>query len=392
MTGSAAYFLNAIAYAVMPWFVMLGQMPWLAILTQLALALVAIMLVHRFGKRILVRIFAPFPFSRRFIRYGNRPGRMVAFLLAAQVILRNGNDTLAGMTLMRHLGALALIASLTWLGVRSVSAVADTIIELNPADSPDNLQARRIQTQTKVLARSVMVLIILLGAGFGLTTLPLLRQIGTSLLASAGVAGLVVGFAAKPVLGNLLAGMQLALPQPIRLGDVVIVENEWGHVEEITGTYVVVRIWDLRRMIVPLQWFIEHPFQNWTRTSSDILGVVTIWADYRLPLDLIRREAERICKAAPEWDGQLCLTQLVDTNERAMQFRVLVSAGDAGRSWDLRCRVREGLIDFIQREYPEYLPHMRAEITTAIDQPHGQPRKSEDLLNESGKESNSLFG
>jgi len=225
-----------------------------------------------------------------------------------------------------------------------------------------------------------------------LTTLPLLRQIGTSLLASAGVAGLVVGFAAKPVLGNLLAGMQLALTQPIRLGDVVIVENEWGHVEEITGTYVVVRIWDLRRMIVPLQWFIEHPFQNWTRTSSDILGVVTIWADYRLPLDLIRREAERICKAAPEWDGQLCLTQLVDTNERAMQFRVLVSAGDAGRSWDLRCRVREGLIDFIQREYPEYLPHMRAEITTAIDQPHGQPRKSEDLLNVSGKESNSLFG
>jgi len=393
MTNSNGFFSSALAYAIMPWFVLLGQMPWLAILTQIALTLVAIMIVHRVGTRILKRIFAPFPFSRRFIQYANRPGRLVVFLLMVQIILRNGNDMLEGMPFARHVSALLLIASLTWLGVRSTSAVADTIIELNPADNPDNLQARRIQTQAKVLARTVMVVIILLGAGFGLTTLPLLRQIGTSLLASAGVAGLVVGFAAKPVLGNLLAGMQLALTQPIRLGDIVIVENEWGHVEEITGTYVVVRIWDLRRMIVPLQWFIEHPFQNWTRTSSDILGVVTIWADYRLPLEPVRREAERICKTAPEWDGQLCLIQLVDANERAMQFRVLVSAGDAGRSWDLRCRVREGLIDFIQREYPEYLPHMRAEITAAPDQSQDDSgRDAKKLLNEAGKAANSPFG
>ncbi|HJV53157.1 MAG TPA: mechanosensitive ion channel domain-containing protein, partial [Noviherbaspirillum sp.] len=241
-------------------------------------------------------------------------------------------------------------------------AVAYTIIERNPADTPDNLQARRVQTQTKVLSRSLMVLIITVGTGAALMTLPLLRQIGTSLLASAGVAGLVVGFAAKPVLGNLLAGMQIALTQPIRLEDVVIVQNEWGQVEEITGTYVVVRLWDKRRMIIPLQWFIENPFQNWTRTAADLIGTVLIWVDYRLPLEPLRRQAEDICQNAPEWDGDVCLIQVVEAGERAMQLRALVSARDAGRLWDLRCRLREGLIDFIQREFPEFLPRVRAEM------------------------------
>jgi small-conductance mechanosensitive channel len=207
-----------------------------------------------------------------------------------------------------------------------------------------------------------MELTILLGTGIGLMTLPLLRQIGTSLLASAGLAGLVVGFAAKPVLGNLLAGLQLGLTQPIRLHDAVIVENEWGWIEEITGTYVVIRIWDLRRLIVPLQWFIEHPFQNWTRTSADILGSVMLWVDYRMPLQPLRQEAERLCDAAPEWDRKVCVTQVVETSERAMQLRFLVSAGDSGRAWDLRCRLREGLLQFIQRDYPDFLPRIRAEI------------------------------
>jgi hypothetical protein len=179
------------------------------------------------------------------------------------------------------------------------------------------------------------------------------------MLASAGVAGLIVGFAAKPVLGNLLAGLQLALSQPIRLDDVVIVENEWGQIEEITGTYVVVRIWDQRRMVVPLQWFIEHPFQNWTRASSELLGTVMIWTDYRLPVDPLRAEATRICRAAEEWDGRLCIIQVTDASERAMQLRVLVSAQDAGRCFDLRCKVREGLIAYIQREYPDCLPRVR---------------------------------
>ncbi|RJG00087.1 mechanosensitive ion channel family protein [Noviherbaspirillum saxi] len=337
-------------------------MPWIGVVVQLLIAVPVVAVIHSVAVNILQRLAASLPYSRRLVQYGHRAAGTVLFLLIAQVLLRNAADSLPGIATARHVAALALIASVTWLGVRCVRAVAHTIIEFNPADVPDNLQARRIQTQTRVLARSVMAVIILIGTGTALSTMPILRQIGTSLLASAGVAGLVVGFAAKPVLGNLLAGMQIALTQPIRLEDVVIVQNEWGQVEEITGTYVVVRIWDQRRMIVPLQWFIENPFQNWTRTNSDILGTVTVWADYRMPVEPLRLEAERICSKAPEWDKRLCLTQVVDAGERAMQIRVLVSAGDAGRSWDLRCRVREGLIDFVQREYPEYLPRMRAEV------------------------------
>lgn len=362
MTEGMPDWLTTAAYTIMPWFVLVTRMPWIGVMVQLLLCVPVVMIVHRIGTTLLQRLSASLPFSRRLVQYGHRAGAMVVFLLLAQVILRNAADSLPGITAARHFSALALIAAMTWLGVRCVRAVSHTIIDLNPADSPDNLQARRIQTQTKVLGRTVMVMIILVGTGTALMTLPILRQIGTSLLASAGVAGLVVGFAAKPVLGNLLAGMQIALTQPIRLQDVVIVQNEWGHIEEITGTYVVVRIWDQRRMVVPLQWFIENPFQNWTRTSSDILGTVLLWVDYRMPLDPLRKEAERICKSAPEWDGRLCLVQVVEASEHAMQLRVLISAGNAGQSWDLRCRLREELLYFIQREYPEYLPKIRADI------------------------------
>lgn len=354
--------LSTLVYAVSPWIVIIRKVPWTVALLQLLLALAATLVVHRIGTAILLRLTVSLPFSRRLVQFGHRAGGAVVFLLLAQVVLRNAPDILKGIDFMRHLNALGLIGSLTWLGLRCVRAVAYTIIERNPADTPDNLQARRVQTQTKVLSRSLMVLIITVGTGAALMTLPLLRQIGTSLLASAGVAGLVVGFAAKPVLGNLLAGMQIALTQPIRLEDVVIVQNEWGQVEEITGTYVVVRLWDKRRMIIPLQWFIENPFQNWTRTAADLIGTVLIWTDYRLPLEPLRRQAEDICQNAPEWDGDVCLIQVVEAGERAMQLRALVSARDAGRLWDLRCRLREGLIDFIQREFPEFLPRVRAEM------------------------------
>lgn len=354
--------LSTYSYAAIPWIVLVNELPWTAVIVQLALAIVATLLIHRIGTRILLRITVALPYSHRFVEYGHHSGGAIVFLMLAQIILRASPDKLAGIDTVRHLNGLILIAAITWLGVRSVRAIEDSIIAHHPADTPDNLQARRIQTQTRVLARTVMVLIVLLGSGTALSTLPILRDIGTSLLASAGVAGLVVGFAAKPVLGNLLAGMQIALTQPIRLEDVVIVQNEWGNIEEITGTYVVVRLWDQRRMIVPLQWFIENPFQNWTRSNADILGTVLVWVDYRMPVDAVRAEAERICHTAPEWDGRLCLTQVVDAGERAMQLRVLVSAGNAGHAWDLRCRVREGIVSFIQREYPQFLPRLRAEV------------------------------
>ncbi|RZI43147.1 mechanosensitive ion channel [Herbaspirillum sp. HC18] len=362
MTVHMRDWMETFSYAVGPWAFLLHRLPWFAVLTELLILLLVVMVIHYVGTAVLTRLTAFLHYSRKLVQYGHRAAGVSIYLLAAQVILRNAADNLPGIDTARHINALCLIFALTWLGLRCVRAIARTIIELHPADASDNLQARRIQTQARVLARIVMVLIVLIGGSSALMTLPSLRQLGSSILASAGVAGLVVGFAAKPVLGNLLAGMQIALTQPIRLQDVVIVQNEWGQIEEITGTYVVVRIWDQRRMIVPLQWFIENPFQNWTRTTAELLGTVTMWVDYRMPLEPLRAEAERICREAPEWDGRLCKAQLVEASDRAMQVRILVSAGDAGRVWDLRCRIREGLIDFIQRDYPQYLPRLRTDI------------------------------
>jgi small-conductance mechanosensitive channel len=374
MTDYTSDWLAAFVYALMPWIIAAREIPWLVVGGQIVAVLIAATLLHRFVTPVLQRLTARLPFSSRLVRYGHRTGEAVVFLYLVQLILRNAPDSLAGIETVRHLNALALVGALTWFGVRCVRAIGDTIVEIHPADDVANVQARRIQTQTRVLSHSMSALIILVGCGMAFSTLPLMRQIGTTLLASAGVAGLVVGFAAKPVLGNLLAGMQLALTQPIRLGDVVIAEQEWGWIDEITGTYVVIRIWDERRLIVPLQWFIEHPFQNWTRDQTAILGTVMVWADYRMPVEPVRKEAERICRNAPEWDRRVCVTQVVDASERAMQMRILVSAADAGLCWDLRCRVREEIVAFIQRDYPGFLPRIRAEVAAA-DAAVTAPRK-----------------
>jgi small-conductance mechanosensitive channel len=362
MPHDTPHWWQTLILAMIPWPSSPTQMPWIVLFSQIIAAILTTLLLHRFGTPLLQHLTAKLPFSRRLIDYGNRPGAVVVFLYLAQVIFANAPDALPGIATMRNLNALALIAALTWFGVRCVRATADTIIEINPAAAETDIAARRIQTQTRVLSHSLSALIILIGLGMAFSTMPLMRQIGTTFLASAGVAGLIVGFAAKPVLGNLLAGMQLALTQPIRLGDVVIVENEWGWIDEITGTYVVIRIWDERRLVVPLQWFIEHPFQNWTRNQTDILGTVTIWTDFRMPVGAIRKEALRICRNAPEWDQRVCVTHVVESGEKAMQVRILVSSWDAGRCWDLRCRVREDLIHFIQRDYPEFLPRQRNEV------------------------------
>jgi small-conductance mechanosensitive channel len=358
--------LQEIIYAAMPWITLIGAMPWMEIVVQILLALLGVFIFHRIGTHLLQRVAEPFPFWRRLVWYGHQAGRAIVFFVLLQVILRAAPDTLPGILLVRHIGALCLTAAITWFGVRCVAAVADTVLELNPLHDRNNLEARRIHTHARVMARSIMIIVIVIGSGAALMTLPLLRQVGTSLLASAGVAGIVIGFAAKPVLSNLLAGLQIAMTQPIRLDDVVIVENEWGWIEEITATYVVVRIWDQRRLVMPIQWFIENPFQNWTRSNSEIMGTVLLWVDYRIPVNLIRQEAERICQSAAEWDGRVCQTQVVDAGQQAVQLRILVSAADAGMAWDLRCKLREELIHFIQRDYPEYLPRVRAELSCPI--------------------------
>jgi len=272
-----------------------------------------------------------------------------------------------------HIG---LTGCFIWLLVRAVAAGEQAILRDHPMEVADNLEARRIQTQTRVLSRVLMGAIILVGVSLILLTFPMVRQIGTALLASAGIIGLVAGIAAKPVFGNLIAGLQIALTQPIRLDDVVIVEGEWGRVEEINSSYVVVRIWDARRMVVPLTWFIEHPFQNWTRRSADLLGTAFLWLDYTAPIPAIRAELERICKGEALWDGQVCVTQVTETSEHTLQVRLLVSARNSGDAFDLRCIVRERMLDFLAREHPQALPRTRAELNqevTPTRRPRSQP-------------------
>jgi small-conductance mechanosensitive channel len=336
--------------------------PWSNAVLVAVLAVVAASIVHRLLAAVLARVVRHSVLLRTINAACRPPAAAVLPLIALQFLWQGADDGMKGIAAVRHLNGVLLIAAVTWLGVRAVSGLADAIVALNPVNVVDNLAARSVQTQTRVLARMAMFAFMLVGLGLALMTFPGVRQVGASLLASAGVAGLVAGIAARPVIGNLIAGVQIAMAQPIRIDDVLIVENEWGRVEEITGTYVVLRIWDERRMIIPLQWFIETPFQNWTRSSAQIIGTVFLWCDYRMPLEPLRQAAQRACEAAAEWDRRLCLLQVVEAGEHAMQLRVLVTAADSSQAWDLRCKVREALVDFMQREYPQFLPINRVTL------------------------------
>jgi len=345
----------------------LARHPLLTLAGMAALAVLAAWLAHRAGAAVLRRMTRHRPLAAAMVRYAYTPGRWVLIAAALYLVLHGAPDGLPGTAPAAAIVRLALIATLTWLAVRCCTAVGEAIVLLNPADVADNLGARRIQTQTRVLVRCVNLLVLAIGLAAMLMTLPGVRQIGASIMASAGLLGLIAGFAARPVLGNLIAGLQIAITQPIRLDDVLIVQGEWGRVEEITGAYVVVRIWDERRLVVPLQWFIENPFQNWTRTSAQLIGTVFLWADYRLPLAPLREELQRLCREAPEWDGRVCVLQVTDASERSMQLRALVSARDSGQAWDLRCRIREGLIAYVQMHWPDCLPRLRVEESPQAD-------------------------
>ena len=337
--------------------------PWIH-WALLALGVVAAsVLAHRVLRPIVRRAASWSAVLLAVVHRGDRAMQWVMPLVALQLLWEGLPVDLAGAGAVQHTNGLLLIGALTALGMAAVRGVADGVLARHPDTVANNLTARRVHTQTKVLSRIASGTVLVTGIAFMLMSFPRARQFGASMLASAGVAGLVIGLAAKSVVGNMLAGLQIALAQPIRIDDVLIVEGEWGRVEEITATYVVLRIWDDRRMIIPLGWFSEHPFQNWTRTSADLLGTVFLWVDFGVPLDELRAEAQRICEASKRWDRRVCLVQVTDANEKAMQLRVLVSSADSGAAFDLRCEVREGLIDFLRRHHPAALPRLRAEWT-----------------------------
>jgi small-conductance mechanosensitive channel len=265
--------------------------------------------------------------------------------------------------LLRHAFSLAVIAAITWLAAALVSTAALVVMKRHDLAHPDNLAARRVHTQALVLERVLIGAIVLLGLGAALMTFPRIREIGASLLVSAGVAGLAIGLAARPVLENLIAGLQLAFTQPIRVDDVVVVEGEWGRVEEITATYVVVRIWDERRLIVPFARFISQPFQNWTRRSAGILGAVHLHTDYCVPVQAVREELVRLCAGSDLWDGRVCNLQVTDAGDQTLELRALVSAADSARAWDLRVQLREQLVAFLQQNHPQALPRHRVTVS-----------------------------
>ncbi len=281
-------------------------------------------------------------------------------LLALNFVLEFSPPELPLLAALQRVTTLLLIVAMTWAAVRLASAIGDVIVELNPVEEGAWRHARKVETQTRFLIRGLNILVVILGLGTALMTFDSVQQLGASLLASAGIGGIILGFAARPVLGNLLAGMQIALTEPFRIDDVLFVEGEWCWVEEVTATYVVLRVWDLRRMVVPLQWFIENPFENWTRHTTQLVGSAMVWLDYAIPMQPLREEFERLLHNSELWDGDTATVQIVDASERAQQVRFLVSAANSTDLWHLRCEVREGMVTFAQEHYPQYLPRLRA--------------------------------
>jgi small-conductance mechanosensitive channel len=263
---------------------------------------------------------------------------------------------------LSHATGLALIATIAWVAIALLDVVQDYISHRHALEESDNLAARRVRTQVQVLRHIAVVVIVVVAASIMVMTFPSVRHLGESMFASAGLAALVAGLAARSTLSSLMAGVQIALSQPIRLEDVVIVEGEWGWIEEITTTYVVVRVWDLRRLIVPLSYFIEKPFQNWTRKTADLLGTVFVYVDYSIPAEEVRSELHRILESSGMWDGKVWGLQVTNANERTLELRALMSAPGSSSAWDLRCHVREKLISYLQERYPESLPRIRTEI------------------------------
>ena len=257
---------------------------------------------------------------------------------------------------------IALTVCFAFLLIRTIKVFEDLVYKRYDLTKVDNLRERKIRTQLQFIRKFVVVVIIMLTIAAVLLSFENLRKIGAGLLTGVGIGGIIIGFAAQKSLGNLLAGFQIAFTQPIRLDDVLIVENEWGRVEEITLTYVVLRIWDQRRLILPINYFIEKPFQNWTRISADILGTVFLYLDYTAPIEKIREEFNRLLNTSPYWDGRVAVVQVTDAKERTLEVRALMSAKNSGDAFDLRCYIRENLVAFIQKNYPDCLPKTRSEV------------------------------
>ena len=270
-----------------------------------------------------------------------------------------------------HLRSLLYVFSTTWFIIVGIRIAKKRILRRFDVTLSDNLKARKYYTQFNILERNLVAIVIVFAIGIALMTFDGIREIGVSVITSAGIAGIILGLSAQKAIGTLLAGIQIAITQPIRLDDVVIVEGEWGRIEEIRLTYVVVKIWDQRRMVLPTTYFIEKPFQNWTRNNSEIMGTVFLHTDYNVPVNELRKELTRLLESTDLWDGKVNVLQVTDATEKSMELRALMSAKDSGIAWDLRVYVREKLLEFLRINYPESLPVSRIEIQQGGNKPEG---------------------
>jgi small-conductance mechanosensitive channel len=337
------------------------------------------LLLHRLTLALFKRFSPPRKvrtFFELFVENTTGPSRLAYVVFLVGAALPSVNYSVDTTLTIAHVLLVAFVLLVGWTSIRASEIFASLYLGRFRTDVDDNLLARKHLTQIRILKRAGAILIGVVTVGVALMTFDQVRQYGISLFASAGAASLVLGLAARPLLTNLIAGVQIAITQPIRLEDAVIVEGEWGWIEEISSTYVVVRLWDWRRMILPISYFLEKPFQNWTRESGALIGSVYLYVDYSIPVQAIRDKLTEVAAESQLCDGKVVNLQVSDAREGVIELRCLVSARNAPQAWDLRCEVREKLIAFIQAEYPHALPHTRVAMDRAggdAASQHGNP-------------------
>ena len=337
--------------------------PWvLGAIVMVVPAMVALA-IYRWLTRWLIRLAGRrSPFLQRLLQRGQGPASVFVVIFALGAALPAARFSFPVTIALGRALLVAFILNVGWAAAIAIDISITIYLRRFRTDVEDNLLARKHVTQMRILQRVATTLLAIVTIASALMTFESVRQYGISLFASAGAAGIILGLAARPVLGNLLAGIQIAMTQPIRVEDQVVVEGESGWIETITSTYVVIRIWDLRRMIVPLTYFIEKPFQNWTYENTAQIGAVLLHVDYTVPVERLRQKLDEVLRQSKLWDGKVANLQVTDTPQGMVELRALVSARNPSETWDLRCEVREKLIAFLQAEYPQALPRQRMDL------------------------------
>jgi small-conductance mechanosensitive channel len=336
----------------------------------LAVAALTALAAHGIGDRLLRRLLSErHPYWSALLHATKGPTRLALLVLALAIALPSAAFDPAISDILAKILTIATIVLVGWIAVTAVHLAGDIYISRTRHEGVDILVARKYVTQVRILRQVVDTVIVVLTVSAALMTFEPVRQYGVSLFASAGVAGLVAGLAARPMLSNLIAGLQIATMQPIRLDDEVVVENQWGRIQEINSAYVVLELWDLRQLIVPLSYFIEKPFENWTRDSTKLIGSVLFHLNYTVPIERLRAKVIEIVKASPHWDGDVVKLQVQEAKESSLELRVIASARSSGEVGELRYQIREKVIEFLQREYPACLPPLAAPTAAPASEP-----------------------